>query len=94
MNGVFNGSITICILFNTLLLSLDEYSYPMDHSYLKTLEALNEVLHWIFCVEMIIKLVGFGFKGYVQDKFNIFDGTVVLISVVEYILNELPNIDF
>lgn len=31
-----------------------------------------------------MKLLGLGFKNYVQDGFNIFDSIVVLISLIEY----------
>lgn len=44
------------------------------------------VLTWVFIVEMITKLIGFGIKDYLTDAFNIFDGTVVMISVFEMIL--------
>ena len=36
---------------------------------------------------MIIKLVGLGFKLYAKDKFNIFDGVIVIISSVEIVLS-------
>ena len=35
---------------------------------------------------MVTKLIGFGIKDYLTDAFNIFDGTVVMISVFEMIL--------
>jgi len=44
------------------------------------------VLTWVFIVEMVTKLIGFGIKDYLTDAFNIFDGTVVMISVFEMIL--------
>ena len=44
---------------------------------------MNETLSWIFFGEMMVKLIGLGPNLYVQDSFNIFDGVVVLISIVE-----------
>ncbi len=35
---------------------------------------------------MIIKLLGYGIKGYIKDRFNIFDAFVVIISTVEIVL--------
>jgi hypothetical protein len=32
---------------------------------------------------MIMNLIGLGIKGYVSDGFNVFDGIVVIISLVE-----------
>jgi hypothetical protein len=39
---------------------------------------------------MIIKLIGYGFKPYCRDKFNLFDGFIVLVSSVEVILSYAP----
>ena len=35
---------------------------------------------------MIIKLLGLGFKAYVDDRFNIFDCIIVIFSVIENVL--------
>lgn len=32
---------------------------------------------------MVLKLIGLGIKKYMQDGFNIFDGIIVIISMVE-----------
>ena len=32
---------------------------------------------------MIVKLLGFGFKEYLRDKFNIFDATIVILCLIE-----------
>ena len=32
---------------------------------------------------MIIALIGLGFKGYISDGFNIFDGIIVIFSLLE-----------
>lgn len=42
---------------------------------------------------MFIKLLGLGFKEYVADQFNIFDGTIVIISMVEIIIDYIPGLD-
>ena len=35
---------------------------------------------------MIAKLIGLGFRNYARDKFNIFDGLIVVISLVDFAL--------
>jgi len=57
------------------------------------LAAINTVLTWIFIIEMFIKLIGLGFKEYVSDDFNIFDGTIVVISIVEIIIEYIPGLE-
>ena len=51
------------------------------------LDFINQVLSYIFIAEMVIKLLGMGVQEYCADSFNIFDGTVVIISIVEMIVS-------
>ena len=32
---------------------------------------------------MVVKIIGVGTRGFASDRFNIFDGIIVLISLVE-----------
>ena len=54
---------------------------------------MNSILTWIFIAEMVMKLIGLGFKSYASDNFNIFDCTVVMISIVELAL-ALAKVEF
>ena len=47
---------------------------------------MNEVFTWIFIVELTMKLLARGVKKYVSEKFNLLDGGVVLVSIVEMIM--------
>ena len=49
-------------------------------------EISNIVLTVLFLLEMVMKLIGLGFKGYVSDKMNIFDGILVLVSIVDILV--------
>ena len=40
---------------------------------------------------MVIKILGYGIIGYVRDSFNIFDGTVVLLSLLDLILESIGS---
>jgi hypothetical protein len=35
---------------------------------------------------MVLKLAGLGFRGYCSDRFNVFDGVIVILSTIEVIL--------
>ena len=39
---------------------------------------------WAFTAEMIMKLIGLGLRNYLRDKFNIFDGVIVILSLVDF----------
>ena len=47
------------------------------------LESVNTGFTFAFIMEAVLKLLALGPRGYVKDSFNIFDGTIVLISIVE-----------
>ena len=36
---------------------------------------------------MILKLIGYGFRYYIKDRFNIFDAIIVILSVVDVALS-------
>jgi hypothetical protein len=54
---------------------------------------LNNLFSWIFTAEMVIKLLGFGFKGYIQDGFNIFDGTIVILNLMDVVIFGILELD-
>lgn len=67
----FNHFINFAIVFNTAILALDRH--PRNIKEQQIFENTNIVFTVIFVIEMIIKMIGLGPKGYVRDKFNIFD---------------------
>ena len=81
----FTMFITILIIANTIVLALEQY--PEDPSTIEISNYLNEFFTWSFVVEMVIKLIGLGFKEYARDSFNIFDALVVVLSLVDIIVS-------
>lgn len=81
--------ILLMVFLNTLILSLEGL---LDSKYDQFITLSNEIFTYVFTVEMIIKLYGFGFKGYLKNKFNIFDGTLVLIQIAELFLQDQPSL--
>ena len=63
----------------------------MSIEYENGIEMLFNVFLIIFIIEMIMKLIGFGFKKYIRDPANVLDATIVLISAAEYITKEITN---
>lgn len=85
MHDLFMFSMTFAILLNTLVLALDRH--PISYEQQNYLEYINLVLSYIFIAEMVIKLLGQGVRDYCNDSFNIFDGSVVIISIFELIIS-------
>lgn len=75
----------LCILLNTVCLAMDEY--PVDTQRTLVTENLNIALTIIFSGEMALKVIGLGAKEYCSDNYNLFDGVIVLVSLIELMLN-------
>ena len=83
-HSIFNTVIIMMILANTIVLALDRH--PIDPTNAANNELANTILSWCFFAEMIIKLIGLGFKGYAADRFNLFDCFIVMVSLVENVM--------
>jgi hypothetical protein len=71
------------VIANAVIMALDRFPAPKSQ---RQLELVNQVLSWIFVVEMAIKLAGLGIKEYARDKFNLFDAFVVVLNVADSLL--------
>ena len=73
-------TIMTLIMLNALLLAARFQGMP------STLETVlkygNQVFAYIFLVEAVVKLIGLGFYQYFDDSWNIFDFTLVVLSLV------------
>lgn len=52
--------------------------YPVDSDISQATNYINYVFTCYFALEMIVKVVGLGPKGYVRDRMNIFDAIVTV----------------
>lgn len=73
------------VLINTILLSLNGI-ISLDPSGIDKITTANTVFTLIFTVEVVLKLTGLGVYGYFNDRFNLFDCFIVVISLVEWIV--------
>jgi hypothetical protein len=80
-NNYFELFITVCILLNTLTLAMDKY--PMECEVNDNLEIINFMLTVIFTIETVVKIYGLGPNAWRKDSFNIFDGFIVFVSLIE-----------
>jgi len=79
---IFNGLIIFVILLNTVVLAMDKYpDYPPEVA--KIFDAGNTFFTVVFTIECVLKLTGIGVSGFAADKFNLFDASIVIISLVE-----------
>ena len=81
-NSIFNFVIFCLIIVNTITLALDDYPQSLHKE--QQLEICNAFFTWVFFVEMIMKMCGFGIKNYARDKLNLFDASVVVLSLIDW----------
>uniref|UniRef100_A0A0N4ZXQ5 Voltage-dependent T-type calcium channel subunit alpha n=1 Tax=Parastrongyloides trichosuri TaxID=131310 RepID=A0A0N4ZXQ5_PARTI len=77
----FTRGILVAILLNTLLMGVEYHQQP---EWLTTiLEYSNYFFTGLFAFEMLLKVIADGLFGYLADGFNLFDGGIVALSVLE-----------
>ena len=81
------GAATLLVL-SYLVLACMPYE-GMPPAYKATLERAAEAITWAFIVEMTLKLLGLGWRGYWSDGWNMLDGAIVSISIFEMALTAL-----
>ncbi|XP_067636401.1 voltage-dependent T-type calcium channel subunit alpha-1G isoform X1 [Eurosta solidaginis] len=77
----FQQGILLAILINTLSMGIEYHDQPPELTAI--VEKSNIVFSAIFAVEMLLKVVAEGPFRYIANGFNVFDGVIVILSVVE-----------
>ena len=81
---ILDTVVMICIVLNIVSLAMAyETSYVL---YDDTLKQINLGFTTVFMTECVLKLTGYGIKGYFYSGWNRFDFFVVLTSIVDIIL--------
>ena len=80
-SSYFNLIVYSLIIANTVVLALERYDLTEDQ--ILAFKAANQFFTLMFLIEMILKLIGLGVKNYCMDKFNLFDGFIVILSLIE-----------
>jgi len=78
INKNFDNFIMLCVSINTMSMALDTI-WP-------ELAVVSMIMTYVFLMEAVLKIISLGFTDYTRDKLNIFDLTLVIISLVEDIL--------
>ncbi|XP_063174311.1 sodium channel protein type 2 subunit alpha isoform X2 [Candoia aspera] len=81
MDPFVDLAITICIVLNTLFMAMEHY--PMTQQFNNVLSVGNLVFTGIFTAEMFLKIIAMDPYYYFQEGWNIFDGIIVSLSLME-----------
>ncbi|KAM4557476.1 sodium channel protein type 2 subunit alpha-like [Fundulus diaphanus] len=90
MDPFLDLGITICIVLNTLFMALEHY--PMTDEFNAMLSVGNLVFTGIFTAEMVLKLVALDPYYCFQQGWNIFDGVIVCLSLMELGLSTVEGL--
>ncbi|XP_069124372.1 voltage-dependent T-type calcium channel subunit alpha-1G-like isoform X2 [Argopecten irradians] len=85
---IFQRGIMCAILVNTVGMGIEYHNQPMELT--QAVEYSNVVFCVLFALEMLFKLMAYGLFGYIQNGFNVFDGFIVILSIIE-LLQEDEN---
>ncbi|CAN8007295.1 unnamed protein product, partial [Ixodes pacificus] len=77
----FQRGILTAILVNTLSMGIEYHDQP--HELTQAVEISNLIFTGIFGLEMLLKILAEGFLSYISSGFNLFDGVIVILSIVE-----------
>ena len=86
LHPFFEHFMTLCVLLNTIVMSMDRYGIEPDLE--QVLSNINLAFTYIFIYEMTVKLLAIGLKKYTASKWNLLDGGVVLLSILEIIVEQ------
>ncbi|NP_001361657.1 sodium channel, voltage gated, type VIII alpha subunit isoform 1 [Xenopus tropicalis] len=90
MDPFVDLTITICIVLNTLFMAMEHY--PMTPHFENVLVVGNLVFTGIFTAEMFLKLIAMDPYYYFQEGWNIFDGFIVSLSLMELGLQDVEGL--
>ncbi|KAG6444901.1 hypothetical protein O3G_MSEX003637 [Manduca sexta] len=80
----FELFIILCLVLNTLFMALDHHD--MDRDMERILRTGNYFFITIFGIEAVLKITAMSPKYYFREKWNIFDFTIVMLSLLELAL--------
>ena len=85
---LFHLFIFLSIIINTVILWFDYYKLDEEQERPRAFEIMNFAFMGIFTTEVILKIIGLGWKLFVKDKFNLFDTLVVIFSILEILISD------
>ena len=77
----FTRVIMVSIFLNTVCMAVEHHGQPEKMT--DALEIFNIIFTTIFALEMLLKIIAFGPYGYIKDAYNLFDGVIVIVSLMD-----------
>jgi hypothetical protein len=92
----FENCIMVLIWFNTIVLAIEHddpsrqnESSGMEPGVQAVMDALNTFFSVCFALEMLLKHIGVGWKAYWKNPMDMFDGIIVIVSLVDIVATSI-----
>merc|ERR1712159_763954 len=80
----FEMAVIAIIVLNVLCMSIKYFDQPKEMD--DFLNYSNNAFTALFVLEAVIKLLGYGFKRYFSNRWNMFDAVVVVLSIAGVVI--------
>ena len=88
----FDKVILLLIAMNCITLAMERPSIPPDSNERFFLSVSNDIFTILFLGEMSVKVVALGgFSQYFKSGWNVMDGILVFVSVIDQIISVFMN---
>lgn len=87
--NLFGLSVSLCVLQTILVLDSEKSIAERDDYYM---EVINCFFILYYLMEMSLKILAFGWRGYLSYRNNIFDGLLTVCLLVRYSVNDRKHI--
>ena len=85
----FENFFLFAVVTNTIVLSL--YGYLNTSDQVVLLDNINANLTYVFVAEMGLKILAMGIIGYVGNLMNLFDGSIVVVSIIDLVMTSITT---
>ena len=87
----FDNVIMFVIIANTAVMSFGGLDFYEHND--QIFKSIDLFFISMFIVEMALLLIVYGFKGYVKDSMNVFNGFLVILSIIDFSMTSSINLD-
>ena len=77
--------LVMLILIVANAVNMANYTYDQSENEKDISNVLDNFFDAAFTIEMIFKLIGLGIKNYWKDRWDAFDGVIVILSLLSYV---------
>lgn len=72
---------TLAVFLNTVVMAMDRYGIKENEKVIT--DRINKFFTYTFVSEFVLKMMGVGPQKYVENRMNLLDGGVVMLSLLE-----------